>query len=100
MSDKPVEIAERWKATPQEGDRHAVSASGRSFRFLPQDTLISRNDVLMWLRERHDNCMRIADQKTGEDRGGWLVDAAFFAAAINLMVLPESDDELPQLWRI
>lgn len=39
-------------------------------------------DLLPWLREREANCRRIADEKSGDDREGWLTDAAYFALAV------------------
>lgn len=34
-----------------------------------------------WLAERQANCLRIARQRTGDDREGWLTDFVFFSAA-------------------
>lgn len=38
-----------------------------------------------WLQERHDNCLRISKNKTGVDKAGWLVDAAYFRAAVSAL---------------
>lgn len=46
---------------------------------------LSAPDVRTWLQARLANCRRIASEKTGSDRDGWLDDAAFFAAAVGLI---------------
>jgi hypothetical protein len=43
------------------------------------------SDVLEWLTERLQNCKRIAETKAGDERDGWLEDAAYFSAAIGLI---------------
>lgn len=42
-------------------------------------------DVRAWLIARLQNCRRLADQRVGADRDGWLEDAAYFSAAIGLI---------------
>lgn len=42
-------------------------------------------EVVGWLDERRINCLRIAGQKIGEDRAGWLEDARQFHAAIEAL---------------
>jgi len=39
------------------------------------------HQLLDWLKEREANARAIAQRKTGEDRDGWLEDAAYFKAA-------------------
>jgi hypothetical protein len=41
-----------------------------------------RTPLRDWLEERRQNCLRIAEQKTGNDKTGWLEDAEYFRAAI------------------
>lgn len=41
--------------------------------------------TLEWLEERKANCERIALEKTGADRAGWIEDAAYFFHAISLI---------------
>ena len=38
--------------------------------------------VVEWLKERHENCIRHAARKTGDDRDGWLEDAYYFELAL------------------
>lgn len=38
--------------------------------------------VAEWLTERMDNCHRLAAQKNGVDRAGWLDDAEYFRLAV------------------
>lgn len=40
------------------------------------------HEVVEWLKERRTNCLRLAQQKIGADRLGWLEDAEYFKAAI------------------
>jgi hypothetical protein len=48
----------------------------------PRDTI---DDTIEWLVERKENCLRIAMQKTGKDREGWIEDGAKFGHAISLI---------------
>lgn len=38
-----------------------------------------------WLAERQANCLRIARQRSGDDREGWLIDYVFFTGAIGMI---------------
>lgn len=48
-----------------------------------------------WLQERHENTLRLAKQKRGEDRDGWLEDAWYLAnarEAVRLLTEAAADD--------
>lgn len=45
----------------------------------------SIDDTLDWLEERRANCIRIAANKVGKDRDGWIEDSAYFGHAISLI---------------
>jgi hypothetical protein len=41
----------------------------------------TKTELLNWLAERHQNCLRIGATKFGSDRDGWREDAMYFEAA-------------------
>lgn len=43
-----------------------------------------------WVKERLENCKRIAATKKGEDRAGWLEDAKYFAEIYAIVSAPEA----------
>jgi hypothetical protein len=47
---------------------------------------VSEHQVIEWLKERRANCLRIGATKDGADRTGWYSDAAYFEAAIMLIL--------------
>jgi hypothetical protein len=47
---------------------------------------VKEHECLTWLRDRYDNCIRIAAQKSADERAGWLEDAAYFEFAILLIL--------------
>jgi hypothetical protein len=54
----------------------------------------SKTQLAEWVRERLDNCQRLAATKTGADRDGWLEDAHYFAEILRVVsatVEPKSD---------
>jgi hypothetical protein len=44
----------------------------------------AKEKVMEWVFERYENCVRIAKNKTGEDRAGWLKDADCFMLILQL----------------
>jgi hypothetical protein len=51
----------------------------------------AQSKVVEWLQERHYNCLRHAEQKTGDDRDGWLEDAYFFELALTTLAMRNPD---------
>jgi len=55
---------------------------------------MDEHEVVEWLKERRANCLRLAAEKSGEDRVGWEVDATYFRAAVMLILgIDEQDVE-------
>ncbi len=52
-----------------------------------------RLSLTMWVRDRLDNCHRIAATKSGQDQRGWMEDAAYFAAILEALACPDWVDE-------
>lgn len=51
-------------------------------------TVVERTEsqsILAWAQERYENTLRLSDEKNGEDRDGWLEDAAYWRAIIELI---------------
>lgn len=42
-------------------------------------------DVYLWIYERLQNSLSIAEQKQGDDRASWLEDAAYYRAALAML---------------
>ena len=42
--------------------------------------------LINWLREREANCVRIAAEKQGDDKAGWLEDGEYMRAAVDAIV--------------
>ncbi len=38
-----------------------------------------------WLEEQLANSMRLAEEKTGDDRAGWIEDAAYYAKTLAIL---------------
>jgi hypothetical protein len=41
--------------------------------------------VLQWATERYENTLNIAATKTGDDRAGWLEDAAYWREIVRVL---------------
>lgn len=57
-----------------------------------------------WVRERYENCLRLAETKSGLDRDGWLNDADYFrriaAELRDSPSRPSPDARLPQIRKL
>ena len=53
---------------------------------MPVPTTITRHELLNWLTERIENCVRLGYAEADVTRkAGWLQDAEYFAAAVNII---------------
>ncbi len=46
---------------------------------------MKREEVVRWLEDRREYAMRVAKDKTGSDRQGWIEDGDYLGAAIQLI---------------
>ena len=53
-------------------------------------------EVLDWLNERMAYALRLAELKTGADREGWLEDAIYFQAALDLLSVTQDLSTITQ----
>lgn len=82
-----------WKRYGREGKTsYCRAGNGEPYAHapLPQPTVgeqtePERNQLIEWLRERRENCLLIAEGKTGDDLRGWIEDSSYFGEAIRLI---------------
>jgi hypothetical protein len=56
---------------------------------------LTEHQVVEWLKERSANCTRLAVNKTAEDKKAWEEDAAYFRAAV-LLILGITDQDIAE----
>jgi hypothetical protein len=89
LKDKALEIYNALKvieARNEEGARLCYEEGQ------PEEQLT----LIEWLQERYDNCIRIANDKSDEEKLGWLEDASYFQQAINLLALKLDSRSAPE----
>lgn len=89
-SDGAQLIAHRVKAHPKPRTDEGYPACERieplrddEIKIKELENIVVPTSLTSWLRERLQNCLRIAALKDGEEKQGWLEDAAYFRLAIN-----------------
>jgi hypothetical protein len=56
---------------------------------------LTEHDVIEWLKERRENCLRIAATKEGKVKQGWEEDAKYFRAAV-MLILGITDQDVAE----
>ena len=74
-------------AAAHEAHHNQITEEDRAYMHKLCDT-ITTSAAQLWLVERLENCIRHASRHQGEDRRGWLEDAAFFAASVSKLSSP------------
>lgn len=59
-------------------------AATDNLRSNPYEVYVA-GDLIEWVQERYDNCIRIANQKQGSDKFGWLMDAVHFERILKVL---------------
>lgn len=64
----------------------ALAAEFASIRRAAQaERQVVWEELLSWLQERYENCLRLANEKSGLDQQGWMDDAKHFQDVISLI---------------
>lgn len=82
--DTHQRVSERAYASVEEANHDYHMNQGHTYIGPVTQTLegSAMLELLDWLQERKENCLRLAKSRDERDQGGWFEDAAYFQAAI------------------